>query len=463
MLVLRMLLFTAFYLLSPIIIFSQNVYCADDPCLFWEEQPENVDSNLLIYATNQWSIDEWDNISCSFPVQQCENLRIEVYNPDLPLGEKRPLVVLIHGGAFIQGSRAEFRAYAQQLARLGYVAATIDYRLCKRVNCLLYNPLNLCGLNYWADWGTSSYVATLDALTAIKYLQDNAESYHIDPETIIVGGGSAGAWTALQVAYMSQEESDSLPGGIGRKNVWGELPLVSGIKGVFGLAGAMIDTSMIQENENIPTFLVHGKCDFVLCYDFDAPFHCNGQYLHMHGSANIAEHLQTLNHDYYLYTISNGGHNVVEGINGWEDELLRFMRENVICEEPIQKQVVADLNQDSDECLLLPHMIRPDAELVISDTFGVSPSPCEMIVSIEKDIYNEVIVVFPNPIKDILNFKGKEPVDQILIYAVNGTLMNSLNPTEADLEIDVSKYPQGTYIIMLQKGNYVYHRKFVKM
>ena len=449
--------------LVPFILTAQDDYCFDDPCLFWEEQPEAIDSNLLIYASNQWSIDEWDNLSCTFPVQQCENLRVEVYSPDLPDGEKRPLVVLIHGGAFVQGSRAEFRAYAQQLARLGYVAATIDYRLCKRVNCQLYNPLNLCGLNYWVDWGTSSYVATLDALSAIQYLQDNSDEYHIDNDNVIVGGASAGAWTALQVAYMQQEESDSLPGGVGRKNVWGELPIVSGIKGLFTLAGSMIDTAMIQQSESIPTFMVHGKCDFVLCYDFDAPFHCNGQYLKMHGSANIAEHLQQLNHNYYLYTMANVGHDVSLGLSGWEPELLRFLRENVVCGEPIQKHVVANLNQDSDECLLLPHSIRPNANLIVSDTFGIFSSPCEPTISTANLFKEENINVFPNPASNYLMVESEEPIDEVMIYSTNGTLMNSFKINNAFEKIDVSKLSQGAYFIAFILKERAVYRKFIKL
>ena len=443
-------------------VFSQIDYCAEDNCLFWEEQPEVIDSTLLIYASNQWSVDEWDNISCTFPVQQCENLRLEVYNPDLPIGEIRPLIVLIHGGAFIEGNRGDFRAYAQQLARLGYVTATIDYRLCKRVNCELFTILNLCGLNYWSDWGTSSYVATLDALTAIQYLQDNAESYHIDTENVIVGGGSAGAWTALQVAFMQQEDSDSLPGGVGRKNVWGALPTVAGIKGVFSLAGSMIDTSMISENENIPAFLVHGNCDVVLCYDFDGPYHCNANYPQMHGSANIATRMQHLNHDYYLYTITNGGHNVGQEIDGWENELKRFLKENVICQNPIQKHATADLNQDSDECLLLPHPLRPSADLMITDTFGIYPSPCEISIPVVEIEGDKAIRIFPNPSSDFLNIESQLKIEQLVVYSTSGVLIDSIKKDTLK-GINLSRYQKGAYFIIFKLSDTVVYKKFIKL
>src|SRR5437773_1187034 len=56
-----------------------------------------------------------------------ESTTMDVYVPD---GDgPHPGVMLLHGGAWSGGSKAEFTQGAARLARSGYVAATINYRL----------------------------------------------------------------------------------------------------------------------------------------------------------------------------------------------------------------------------------------------------------------------------------------------------------------------------------------------
>lgn len=376
--------------------FSAQHYCDFSNCLFWNEQSSQaIDSATVNYAVNQWSVDEWNNsVGCIVPivnVQQCENLALEVYFPVLPAGEKRPLVVLIHGGAFIGGNRAEFRNQARELARLGYVAATISYRLCKRNNCLAlgwlsYNdswltPVALCGLNFWSDFGTGAYVAAVDANNAIRFLQNNAATYHIDPDNVIVGGFSAGAWTAMHTAFLDQDEADGMGGW---KGLWGPLNPVSGIKGVLCLGGAMHDTTFIDPDENqIPVFTVHGTCDPTVCYRHDAAFHCNAAYPKIYGGGDISARLHHNGNPYYLFTGQNLGHDIAPAGNAWNLEMLRFMRETMLCGQYTQKHSIYPLPAGNNECAVLQgpllqysHAPHPPVDLPASALWGGFPAPC---------------------------------------------------------------------------------------
>lgn len=379
--------------------FSAQNYCDFNDCLFWNgQQGQAIDSATVNYATNQWSIDEWNNAAgCVVPivdVPQCENLALEVFFPVLPAGEKRPLVVLIHGGAFIGGNRAQFRNQARELARLGYVAVTISYRLCKRNNCLTlgwlsYNdswltPAALCGLNFWSDFGTGAYVATVDANNAIRFLQNNAAAYHIDPENVIVGGFSAGAWTAMHVAFLDQDEAD----GMGSwKGVWGPLNPVSGIKGVLCLGGAMYDTTFIDPDENhIPVFTVHGTCDPTVCYRHDAAFHCNAAYPKIYGGGDISTRLHHNGNPYYLFTGQNLGHDIAPAGSAWNLEMLRFMRETMLCGQYTQKHSVYPVAAGNSECVTLQgpllqysHAPHPPVNLPSSALWGGFPAPCSPV------------------------------------------------------------------------------------
>lgn len=66
------------------------------------------------------------------PFDPSGRLRADVFVPDGP--GPHPAVVMVHGGCFTGGSRRDqFGPSGEQLARAGFVAATIDYRLAPAV------------------------------------------------------------------------------------------------------------------------------------------------------------------------------------------------------------------------------------------------------------------------------------------------------------------------------------------
>jgi pectinesterase len=82
-----------------------------------------------------------------------------------------PAVVLVHGGAWITGNHAMENPFAMELARRGYVAATVEYRLSNE----------------------AKYPAAIHDLKAsIRWLRANAARYNIDPNRIGAIGASAG-------------------------------------------------------------------------------------------------------------------------------------------------------------------------------------------------------------------------------------------------------------------------------
>ena len=445
-------------------LFAQT-YCDLNDCLFWHAQPEPIDSATLVYKTNAWSIDEWDNIACNFPVQQCENLSLDLYYPQLTGNEKRPLVLLIHGGAFIEGDKSAFRAQARKFARLGYVPATITYRLCKRNNCLLLDwagdenpalmPALICNLNFWSDFGTGAYVATLDAHDALRFLQNNAAQYGIDPQNVIVGGHSAGAWTALHMAFLSQNEADSMGGWSG---IWGPLNPASGIKGVISLSGAVFDTAHIDASEQVPIFAVHGACDAVVCYDQDAPFHCNANYPQIQGGGNIALRAAHQGLPYYLFSGDGMGHSVEPMQEIWEVELLRFMREIMLCGAPAQLHAVATQSPASGECAILqspvlqaPHAPRAVAALAQSPLWGSLPA-CQA-TGISAAANAPVFRIFPTQTAgDHITVELSEPA-VLTIYNLHGQELKrqALQPGAQQVALDPSM--RGVLLFVLTDKN----------
>lgn len=114
--------------------------------------------------------------------------RLDLYLPKSPRGKKPlPLVVFIHGGAFIWGDRKPERGAGDpsglnlmlsMVASGEYAGASLGYRLSKE-----------------AIWPGQIH----DCKAAIRWLRANAKKYHFDPDHIGVIGTSAGGHLAAMI------------------------------------------------------------------------------------------------------------------------------------------------------------------------------------------------------------------------------------------------------------------------
>ncbi|MBL7754362.1 MAG: carboxylesterase family protein [Chitinophagaceae bacterium] len=152
-------------------------------------------------------------------------LHLDLYEPvgDTIPSCGRPLLIAIHGGAFLGGSKsADAPPYwAKQFAQRGYVAASIQYRLgmfqtSSQVNCnvsLLGLPWNCLNMQDTAEWYRGAFRAMQDVKGAIRFLLNQASTYHIDPRNVFIVGESAGGFTALNVAFLDDPMEKPSPCG----------------------------------------------------------------------------------------------------------------------------------------------------------------------------------------------------------------------------------------------------------
>ena len=101
------------------------------------------------------------------------------------------LIVYQFGGWFLIGWREEpdIPQFATYFAQLGYVVATIDYRLG-------FNPTDT------TSGMRECYRASQDERSAVRFLCQNAQQFGIDTSRIILTGTSAGCFTAFVNCYM---------------------------------------------------------------------------------------------------------------------------------------------------------------------------------------------------------------------------------------------------------------------
>jgi acetyl esterase len=101
-----------------------------------------------------------------------ERQRLDIYEPQAQAEALRMLLLLMPGGGFIRGDKAERENFGQRFAREGIVTAVANYRLA---------PMH--------QWPAGAE----DVIAAYQWVRQNATQLGVDPNRIFLVGESAGA------------------------------------------------------------------------------------------------------------------------------------------------------------------------------------------------------------------------------------------------------------------------------
>jgi len=150
--------------------------------------------------------------SLNSPEAEVMALLLDAYVPQ-GAGGARPAMVLIHGGGFIGGGRQQpaIVNLAQDFASRGWVVFSIDYRLAGDLGTVPEAWVDSVNSNPLADAGNVAqamaiYPAHRDAKAALRWVVANADAYDLDLDYLTVGGGSAGAITAIGCSVTEPED-----------------------------------------------------------------------------------------------------------------------------------------------------------------------------------------------------------------------------------------------------------------
>ncbi|WP_201987590.1 alpha/beta hydrolase fold domain-containing protein [Hymenobacter rubidus] len=188
-------------------------------------------------------------------------LLMDIYEPTGDVSVERPVIIFAHQGGFVTGSRTDsyMVAVCTQFAKLGYVTASIDYRL-------LFLPLDTTNFSKAALRGMQ------DMRAAVRFFRRDAattNTYRASPGRIVVGGASAGGFMALEVGYL--DKTSEVPADIditlmdGIEGASGNPGYPSAVLAVLNLSGASNPTSII-ETGNAPLYSAHGTSDAIVPY-----------------------------------------------------------------------------------------------------------------------------------------------------------------------------------------------------
>jgi hypothetical protein len=140
------------------------------------------------------------------------HMDISVPTDDNTLPAGRPLIIIVHGGAFMAGNKNEttIAAMREDFAQRGYVAAAINYRLgmfqtSSNWHCNISNfgvAWDCLNQSDTLEWYRGFYRGVQDVHGAIRYLVNHAVDYNIDPDNVFLVGESAGAFIAMGAGFL---------------------------------------------------------------------------------------------------------------------------------------------------------------------------------------------------------------------------------------------------------------------
>ncbi len=192
------------------------------------KEPESVPDTVTFYDDVEYA--EHDGTALSMDIF-------------VPKGTVKPTttLVFIHGGGWSGGKKEDYLYYNLKFAELGYVSASVQYRL---------SPANRFP------------AAVQDVNSAIAWLRKNADTYHIDVNNIAAIGGSAGGHLALMAGYAQDPELASLEGGDSS---------VQAIGNFYGVVDCTVPVA--QEAYQVNDFIGESYEDAANKYEQASPIH----------------------------------------------------------------------------------------------------------------------------------------------------------------------------------------------
>lgn len=444
----------------------------------------------LPYTQNQYAFRVEQNLVYGSALNyagQNETLHMDIYKPVGDNNCRRPVLVLVHGGAWIAGSKQNSLIVniAGELARKGWVVAAINYRLgthktSSHVQYALCTPQLADPCGYVADSAEvirANYRGQQDAKGAVRFMKNRAALDSSDVNNVFIAGESAGAFVAVEAAFLNDPSEkpaycgalanapqpaaslqNCLPAGYSLArpdlgSIDGSISLGvydASVQGVGSFYGGLLNRPVLDNSSSFsgPVYLFHQGSDVVVNYAY-------GRLLGRLDWECFAP--LNLCQPYARYPSAWGG-------KGLQQQLAAVG----ISGAQVQAQIIENYEYMND-CLDNGH--APDnwqnRTQQMADLFaqriaanGNSPGTGSACFFSLGDTEEPAFRMFPNPAREAVSIQSSvaEPGAKIEVYALTGVKII----TEDASEQLTLKLPPGVYIVChTGKKGYRYSQKLI--
>jgi len=368
------------------------------------------------------------------------SLKLDFYEPTGDTELNRPLIIWVHGGSFLGGSKTDpdMTSLSQRFARKGYACASIDYRLG-------FFPIDS------ANAVKAVVRAVQDLKAAIRFFykdKQTTDTYRIDTNQIFIGGSSAGAITALHVAYLNDvcEISDYLtPATInqlgGLEGSSGNAGFSTAVKGVINLCGALARYSWLEPGD-VPLVSLHGTSDGTVKYNRGI-VNPGTALMYLDGSRMLHERACAINVSSDFYTFPGAGHCPYIGNNAYMDTTERFVRDFLVTQLGCNETPLQLANQPLQPAILYP-----------STYCDGSPANEVCIAQVDEINGMESVSMYPNPAHDKVVLSSTElKITSCTIFDILGREVFKSTINESMAELTLSHLDAGNYLMMIALSN----------
>jgi para-nitrobenzyl esterase len=409
-------------------------------------------------ASGRYATDVFSNYTTTSDIVYGQNtswngsntsLKMDIYQPTGDTEINRPLLIFVHGGSFIGGSKTDgdMVSMCQKFAKKGYVTASIDYRLG-------FFPFDS------ANAVKAVVRAVQDLRAAVRYFykdKQTTNTYKIDTNNIYVGGSSAGAITSLHLAYLNQEceVADYLNQATitqlgGLEGTSGNPGYSSNVKGVLNGCGALARYSWMEAGD-VPVASVHGTNDGTVKYNRGI-VNPGTPLMYLDGSRMIHERACAVGVENQFYTFLGAPHVPYAGSTAYMDTTINFFRDFLI------KQLGCT------DAILQPENARAQSVSLYPINY-CDGSPVDEVcpTSSISELNPLTALIYPNPASSSIQIiPSLEGVFSVDLLDVTGRTIQKLTAINGIAELNLNSLKSGNYFVKVTSGKHIYTEQLIK-
>jgi hypothetical protein len=340
----------------------------------------------------------------------------------------------------------DVQALSRSFAQKGYACASIDYRTG-------FFPIDS------ANAVKAVVRAVQDLKGAIRFFYKDVatgtNTYNIDTNRIYIGGSSAGAITALHVAYL--DEVCEISGYLNQTviNQLGGLEGASGnpgysskIQGVINLCGALARYSWLESGD-VPFVSIHGTSDGTVKYNRGI-VNPGTPLMYLDGSRLLFDRACAVNVQNNFYTFPGAPHVPYAGTSAnaiaYMDTTDNFIRDFLIDQLGCTNSPLQVANSPLQAAILYP-----------TNYCDGSPVNETCIVGINEESLSFSVELFPNPSEGVVHLRTQEfNFSQVAVLDLLGRTVLKTRPNVQEATLELSHLSPGNYLVtyLLNNGSY---------